>query len=182
MATTAPVKASAAATPTARVARAPAAPRAEVVRLQVAGLGRQWLATVIDGVVGGAVVAGALRGGLSLADIKATPQGVVDTIHATPLALLPVLGGVVVALFLWQLVPVLLKASLGQKLVGLRLVSADGEKPGVARLLLRAVASTLTTLVCFAGPAWGLLVDGKRRSLGDVIAGTVAVRGPSTTA
>lgn len=97
-------------------------------------------------------------------------------VHAEPLRLLPVVVGGGLALLLWNLLPLVLGASPGQRLLRLRLVDASGHKPSFFRMLVRAFVSAVSTAFFFAGPAWGLLVDGKRRGLHDVIAGTVVVQ------
>jgi hypothetical protein len=138
---------------------------------------RQWAAAVVDGCLGGALVLGAARGALALTDIRPTTQGIVDALHATgPLALLPLVGAIAVALLFFFALPVVLRASPGQRALRLQLVDKRGARAGFARLVLRAVLAAGSTLCFFAGPLWGLIVDSDRRSLADRLSGTFVAR------
>ncbi|MDP2340236.1 MAG: RDD family protein [Deltaproteobacteria bacterium] len=154
-------------------ARAPAAP---VTRLQIVTFPRQWAAAAVDAAGAFLFVAGAVRLALSALDLRATTQAVVEVVHADPLSLIPVVVAGAAGLLLWHLLPLLLSASPGQRLLQLTLVDKAGGKPARARLVLRAVVAAVSTLCFFAGPAWGLFVDQQRRAFADVVAGTVAVR------
>lgn len=138
---------------------------------------RQWAAAVVDGCLGAALVLGAARGAVALTDIRPTTQGLIDALHATgPVALLPLVGAVAIALLAFFLLPVLLRASPGQRALQLRLVDKHGTPAALSRLVVRAVLAAGSTLCFFAGPLWGLVVDSDRRSLADRLSGTFVVR------
>jgi uncharacterized RDD family membrane protein YckC len=80
-----------------------------------------------------------------------------------------------VGFFVWHAVAVALQGTPGQRLLGLRLVDKSGQTPAKPRLVVRAVVQAVAALLFLAGPAWALLVDGRRRGFGDIVAGTVAV-------
>lgn len=61
--------------------------------------------------------------------------------------------------------------SLGRAVTGIRVVRADGAKPGVVRLFLRELAHLLDTGAVFIGWLWPLW-DGRRRTFADLLART----------
>jgi uncharacterized RDD family membrane protein YckC len=66
--------------------------------------------------------------------------------------------------------------SLGKLAFGLRVVDNDaGERPGVARALVRGAVAVLGGALLGIGPLW-LLVDARGRALHDKLAGTTVVR------
>jgi uncharacterized RDD family membrane protein YckC len=69
----------------------------------------------------------------------------------------------------------LLGWSPGKRACGLRLVTASGERPGVARALARAVLAVLFSQILLLGYLLALL-DPQRRTLHDRVAGTWVVR------
>jgi uncharacterized RDD family membrane protein YckC len=150
-------------------------PKPVTVKLAVPGTLRQLGAALVDGVGVGVAVFAALRALLAALDVRPTVQGVVDALHENPVTVAPLLLAVPLGFFAWHLVAVALQGTPGQRLVGLRLVDKVGQKPALPGLVVRAVAQAVGGLLFFAGPAWALLVDGRRRGFGDVVAGTVAV-------
>lgn len=145
------------------------------VKLAVAGAVRQLGAAVVDGAgIAGAVFI-ALRALLAALDVRPTVQGVVDALHADPVTVAPLLLAIPLGFFAWHVLAVGLQGTPGQRLLGLRLVDRVGQKPAAPRLVVRAVVQAVGALLFFAGPAWALLVDGRRRGFGDIVAGTVAV-------
>ncbi|MFA7249326.1 MAG: RDD family protein [Dehalococcoidia bacterium] len=60
-------------------------------------------------------------------------------------------------------------------LMGLRIVALDGSEPGVRRSLLRASAASLNEVILFAGSVIAL-VDPRRQTMHDKIAGTIVIR------
>jgi uncharacterized RDD family membrane protein YckC len=145
------------------------------VKLAVPGTLRQWGAAGVDGVGVAVAVTVALRALLAALDIRPSAQGVVDALHADPLTVAPLLLAIPLGFFAWHLLAVALQATPGQRLIGLRLVDRAGRKPALARLVVRAFGQAIGGLLLGAGPAWALLVDGRRRGFGDIVAGTVAV-------
>jgi uncharacterized RDD family membrane protein YckC len=62
----------------------------------------------------------------------------------------------------------------GMRLMRLRVVTADGEHPGVARSVLRVIGLALAIIPLFLGFV-PVLVDGRRRALQDFLARTVVL-------
>lgn len=145
-------------------------------------LGSGWrlaLARAVDGLATAALAAGLLLGALSAVGVRAAVQPVVDRSHADPVTMAGLLLAVpFCAVALYQAVTVLfLGGTLGCRLAGLRVVrQCDGARPGAMRALVRGLASALGTLLFGSGPLWGLLIDRRRRGLGDVVASSVVVR------
>jgi uncharacterized RDD family membrane protein YckC len=83
---------------------------------------------------------------------------------------------------LWHLSALVLQATPGQRLWRLRLVDQQGRRPAALRLVVRAMVAGLGVLAVFAGPAWALLIDSRRRGPGDIVAGTIAVSAASVDA
>jgi uncharacterized RDD family membrane protein YckC len=65
-------------------------------------------------------------------------------------------------------------ATVGKRILGLRVVSADGFPPTIGRSLIRLVGYGLSALVFFLGFLW-VLVDEDRRAWHDELAGTWVV-------
>lgn len=61
--------------------------------------------------------------------------------------------------------------SIGRAVLGIRVVRADGDQPGVVRLLLRELAHLLDTAGVFIGWLWPLW-DGRHRTFADLLART----------
>jgi uncharacterized RDD family membrane protein YckC len=146
-----------------------------VVTLTVASPVRHGAAVAVDGLGTAAVTLGLVAGVLAALGVPATWQSLVDVVHRDPARFLPLCVAVVVGVFGWSLWPLLLGATAGQRLCGLRLVGAEGAAPSRARLVVRAVVATVGTLAFLAGPAWALFLDRWRRNPGDVVARTVVV-------
>jgi uncharacterized RDD family membrane protein YckC len=64
----------------------------------------------------------------------------------------------------------------GMRLMDIRVTTADGEVPGVARSTLRLIGLGLAIIPLFAG-FLPVLVDDRRRALQDFLAGTVVLHG-----
>jgi uncharacterized RDD family membrane protein YckC len=62
----------------------------------------------------------------------------------------------------------------GEALVGLRLVRRNGQPVGWVRSFVRFLAWPLAFAVCFIGYLW-ILVDPRRRTWPDLLAGTVVI-------
>jgi uncharacterized RDD family membrane protein YckC len=133
-------------------------------------------ALVVDSVGAGAVVVAFGWLSLQALGVKATLQGVIDATHADLAGVLPALLCLPAGVMVWHLLAVVLGATVGQRLVGLRLVGGQGAPAGAPRLVLRAVVAGLGAFMLFAGPAFALFLDAKRRGPGDIVAGTVAVK------
>jgi uncharacterized RDD family membrane protein YckC len=145
------------------------------LKLAVPGALRQWGAAMVDGVGIAAAVFVALRALLAASGVRPSVQAVVDALHQDPVAVAPLLLAIPSGVFAWHALAARLQGTPGQRLMGLRLVDRMGRKPTLPRLVVRAGVQALAALLCLAGPAWALLVDGRRRGLGDIVAGTVAV-------
>jgi len=114
---------------------------------------------------------------------KAERAGILSAWVGTSLVMLVTLVvAVPVGVALWHLSALVLQATPGQRLWRLRLVDQQGRRPAALRLVVRAIVQGVGVLAVFAGPAWALLIDGRRRGPGDIIAGTVAVRAASVVA
>ena len=125
-----------------------------LLSLAAAGLPTALLATT--GAIGRAgSLAGALAGGLPI--------------------VLPSLAFVAVAGFVYATVShTLAGATLGKRLVGIRVVGSDGRPPGPARSAVRSALMVLSVTLAGAGllPA---LISPSRRALHDLLAGTRVV-------
>jgi uncharacterized RDD family membrane protein YckC len=66
--------------------------------------------------------------------------------------------------------------TIGMRLISLRVVTADGARPGLGRALLRNVFSCVSLLVFGLGFLW-MLWDAKRQTWHDKLAGTFVVTG-----
>ena len=147
--------------------------------LVLAGGWRLAAARAVDLVLTGATAAALLFAALSAVGVRAAVQPLVDQAHADPLVMLAVMvGAPFFAVALYQAATVLLLGgTLGGRLVGLRVVRQhDGARPGALRVLVRGVATAVGVLAFGSGPLWGLLIDRRRRGLGDIVARSLMVR------
>ncbi len=142
----------------------------------MAGIVAQAIALVVDGVGAGAVVAGLAYASLQTLGMKVSLQGIIDATHQNLAGVLPALLCVPAGVALWHLAAVPLGATVGQRVVGLRLVTGLGTPAPAPRLVLRALVAGLAALPLLAGPAFALFLDTKRRGPGDIVAGTVAIK------
>ena len=71
----------------------------------------------------------------------------------------------------------LMAATPGQRLLGLRVACPDGAPPTLGRGALRAALAVVGTIVAGVGPLWAVFTQ-SRRTLHDLMADTVVVRGP----
>ncbi|WP_408633324.1 RDD family protein [Mycolicibacterium arenosum] len=67
--------------------------------------------------------------------------------------------------------PTVLGFSLGRAVAGIRVLQADGDRPGVVRLFVRELAHLLDTAAVFVGWLWPLW-DRRRRTFADLLART----------
>ena len=67
--------------------------------------------------------------------------------------------------------PTVLGFSLGRAVSGIRVVRANGDRPGAARLFLRELAHLLDTVAVFVGWLWPLW-DRRRRTFADLLSNT----------
>ncbi len=147
-----------------------------MVLFDVVGVGRQIAATLVDAAGSAATATVLVVVALRAFGLRASVQTLVDAIHRGPTQLLPGAVAVVVGVLLWGLASVPWGATPGQRLCGVRLVTKAGAAPSRRRLVVRAVVDAAATLAFLAGPAWALFLDRLRRTPGDRVAGTVAVR------
>lgn len=158
------------------------APPAVQRSIEIPGTIRWAAAALVDTTVSVGVAGGAVYAALTARGVRVAVQPVVDYVHAdfvTGVATLAVPA--FVALFALQLVTVVaLGANVGQRIVGLRVLRLhDGKKPGIIRIVLRAIASAAGVVALGVGPFWALWLDGRRRGLGDIVARTVVARPPT---
>lgn len=165
---------------TASTAAVPLPARALPPSVLVLGSGaRLALARGTDALITAALAAVVLYASLLALGVRPAVQPIVDAAHGNPVALaVTLLGAPFVAVALYQALGVLLLgATVGGRLAGLRVVRMrDGAKPGALRALVRAALSALGTIAFGSGPLWGLLIDRRRRGLGDLVARCVTVR------
>jgi uncharacterized RDD family membrane protein YckC len=136
----------------------PVAPPDEVLELRRGGSARRVAAWAVDGLP-------FLLAGL----------GLTAWLGADLAVAAPVLAFVAVASFAYQtLAHWLAGATLGKRLVGLRVVGPDGGRPGPGRSALRAAAAVAGTAFLGLGPLLALFTR-SGRGLHDLVAGTVVV-------
>jgi uncharacterized RDD family membrane protein YckC len=143
-------------------------------RLEYASWWRQWCAAIVDGVGSAAVVLGLVRLVMLALSIKPSTQGLIDALHSNVLQLVPVAAAWPIGVFVWHLLALAFGSTVGQRLLGLRLVDSHGHRAGPIRLVIRALVAGATS-VFLIGPAWALLLDGRRRGFGDIVARTAAI-------
>jgi uncharacterized RDD family membrane protein YckC len=80
----------------------------------------------------------------------------------------------ILACLLYQAVGNLAGGQIGKRLMGLRVVSVDGEAPGLFACLARALGYALSTPLCSAGFVLALLHP-ENRALDDLLSGTIVV-------
>ena len=151
--------------------------RAAGVRLTIAPGLRAALGDVIDTILCGATALLVARGILGMLSIKTSVQGLVDQAHADLGTFAGPIAAVLCVVALYHAaLPQLLRATPGQRAVGLELVDLRGGRPSTLRLIARGIFVSLTSVLFLIGPSWGFFVDRWRRGLGDLLARTVAVR------
>jgi uncharacterized RDD family membrane protein YckC len=143
-------------------------------RLEYASWWRQWCAAIVDGAGSAAVVFGLVRLAMWALSIKPSTQALIDALHSNVLQLVPVAVAWPLGVALWHGLALAFGGTPGQRLLGLRLVDNHGHSAGPIRLAIRAIVAG-TTAVFLVGPTWALLVDGRRRGCGDIVARTVAI-------
>ena len=145
-------------------------------RLEYASWWRQWGAVIVDGVGAAAAAFGVVRLTVAVFGIKPSVQGLIDVLHDNVFSLIPLVVAVAVGIAVWHLVAVVVGATIGQRLFGLRLVNSRGRRPAAPRLVVRALVAGLGGALFLASPLYALLLDGRRRGFGDIVARTVAIR------
>jgi uncharacterized RDD family membrane protein YckC len=150
--------------------QAAAAPPIVGVHEDVHVTGRRILATIVDG-----LIFGALFTVMSMLFGNITSVGFADWNGSMP-ALPTLLYGVIVVLY-YILLEGYLGQTLGKMLLGIKVVREDnGEVPGLGgatmRTLLRLVDGLFSYLVAFIS----VLISGKNQRLGDMAAHTLVVR------
>lgn len=118
-----------------------------------------------------------------LIDVVPFAAGLVGTVYAvliplakppTPETIALIASAWITALFGYQLIGNLTGATLGKRLIGLRLIRRDGAPPGFGRALIRAAVWMLGTPVASFGFLVALL-NKENRALHDFASGTVVV-------
>lgn len=160
-------------------ARTPGAPAGRPTRGVELASGRAWVAALAaDAALTVLVTASACIAVLIVLGVRPAPQPIIDYAHASPAGALVVLLGVpFVVVGIAQALPVaLFGATIGHMAFDLRVVSSSTGQPlSRTRAAVRGLTTALGVLCFGAGPLWGLLVDGRRRGLGDVLAGSIVV-------
>lgn len=137
-------------------------PPGAVLTLRRGGSGRRALAWLVDGLPFGLAAIG-LVAWLGADDVRLVAQ------------LLAVVG---LASFAYQtLAHGLLGATLGKRLLGLRVVGPDGRRPGPGRSALRAGLAVAGVALLGVGPLLALFTL-SGRALHDLVAGTTVVDAP----
>lgn len=137
-------------------------PPGTVLTLRRGGSGRRVLAWLVDGVPFALAAAG-LIAWLGADDLRLVAQ------------LLAVVG---LASFTYQTLALgLLGATLGKRLLGLRVVGPDGQRPGPGRSALRAGLAVVGVALLGIGPLLALFTL-SGRALHDLAAGTAVVEAP----
>ena len=138
--------------------------------MDYAGFGQRVLAYIIDG----------LLVSMSYGIVSAIPSLLysldpgLDEVAAVFLCL----GQLILfPLFFWYYVffPARSGQTLGKRIMGIKIVSADGDSPGVGRCLVRLIGYWISGLILYIGflmPLW----DEENRALHDMIAGTRVIR------
>jgi uncharacterized RDD family membrane protein YckC len=157
--------------------------QAVLVPVEVGGFWRRCAAAAVDGAIL-AITAGPLQWALAgvaddtpILDGKTALESVLRMFELDPWAVLRrlspllVMSGVYLGLF-WGLSG----RTPGQKLLKLRVVDAQGRRPGPPRIVVRVLATFLGLLPGALGWLWAAF-DLEKRALHDRIAGTYVVRG-----
>ncbi|MDE2855138.1 MAG: RDD family protein [Chloroflexota bacterium] len=151
---------------------------AETPALQLASIGRRWLAIIIDGVIVGIVtmlvliVGGALApldAALSSADAAAVSDAFAQFQSRTLASNLLVSAVYNVALMVW-----FNGQTLGKMMLRLRVVKKRGGRITLLDALLRNVFGYTVSQIFLLGYLWALF-DGERQAWHDKMAGTVVV-------
>lgn len=135
-----------------------------------AGIVSRTVAVMVDAVVLAVVSIGslfvlqallAMIGGVPFGDVSIDPEVGVAIVAGQAMAYFTVAWAV-------------FGRTAGEAIVGLRLVRRNGQEVGWARAFLRFLVSPLVYAVCGLGFLW-ILVDNRRRTWADLVAGTVVV-------
>ncbi|SMC27735.1 Uncharacterized membrane protein YckC, RDD family [Andreprevotia lacus DSM 23236] len=113
-----------------------------------------------------------LLGGLLDGIILAIPFGIGEVV-------VPLVGGlIIVVLYSALLMASPNQATLGQKVLGLKVVDLQGQRIGNDKAFLRAVMSVPSALLLWFGYFWALF-NPKQQTLHDMVAGTCVIRDPA---
>ncbi len=144
-----------------------------MLRYDLAGAGNRGFAAVVDVVVAGLLLAGMIA-------LWSVVQAAVGPVLLRPLAGLAVLIALLIAWAYFVLLEWLWEGrTLGKRLFGLRVISADGSPASFTAVLIRNLVRVVDFLPAFYG--LGLLAvvaTSRSQRLGDVAAGTFVVRAP----
>jgi uncharacterized RDD family membrane protein YckC len=88
-----------------------------------------------------------------------------------------VVAAIVVPLVYFTALEGVFGATLGKRLLGLRVIRADGSPTSVARAFVRAIGRVLSIAIGFLGYAFALASE-RRQTLHDLLADTVVVDNP----
>lgn len=146
---------------------------------------RRALALLVDAIPVAAVwllVATAI-GGAAAADTPPAPWNaldlLVDFINAHPAATFAIVAALLALLFAWPWAATLIWGSTpGERLLGLRVVDARGDRPHLARATLHCLLRPISLAALGAGALWAL-ADPERRTLHDRLAGVWIAHGPA---
>lgn len=149
-----------------------------VLRYDLAGGGNRGFAAVVDFIAASLIVAGLVAVWFVIGEALA--GGVL------PRAMLPTVTGVLVmgtAVLAWSYFIVLEwlweGQTLGKRMFGLRVISADGSPAGFMAILVRNLLRVVDFLPAFYGVGLlAIVVSSRSQRLGDIAAGTYVVRAP----
>jgi resuscitation-promoting factor RpfA len=144
------------------------------IRLRPAPAGRRLASWVIDGIPFLVLLGYGVNVAVGLPGI---PEGPRLEWSAGALAL-SIGAAVAILLFVYQtLAHALAGATLGKRLLGLRVVGPDGRRPSIARSAARALAGWVSLAFLGLGPLLALFTD-SGRAVHDLLARTWVVRAP----
>lgn len=144
-----------------------------VLRYDLAGGGNRGFAAIVDVVAASLLVAGGFLGWSIAAGVL--PTGTLRPLEGVLVMSLLVIGWsyFIVLEWLWE------GQTLGKRMFGLRVISADGSPASFTAVLIRNLVRVVDFLPAFYG--FGLLaivLSSRSQRLGDLAAGTFVVRAP----
>lgn len=150
-----------------------------------ASFGQRLGAWVIDGILMGILATVIYIIGAVILFAGATTSTTTDAFGNTNVNVNSVSGGSVVGFLISILLAVLLPAlyyiilvgrgqTLGNKAVGMRIITADGSAPGIGKAILRLIVQSIVGGIFFLSYLW-MLWDPEQQTLHDKVAGTYGV-------
>jgi len=145
---------------------------------QLAGIGSRFLALLIDGFILG-IPLGALYGILFATSFRTTydQYGYVSSVSTGPIFLFPIISLVATIGYYWVCYQYVDGRTLGQKVMGTRLVNQDGGGRASlgSFLLYRTIGYFINGLICYLGWLWAFF-DQNKQTWGQKITRTVTIQ------